>query len=264
MMPALSYRVKIPLALCFISLLTAAVLLSVFAVSAYRSLHQHLLDLAEDVGSALAPSLAGPLQHDDLWQAYVILSDTQSAFTPLLVVLDAQQRIFASNQPRELPLLNRLDETDARYRALAGWFGAPGRIVESYTDHQLNRVFTVTPVTQSDIQVGQLIVGYPLQWLHERFLALAWQAAWTTLAVTAIIMLLGVLWARHMTAPLMTITDAMDRLEDDDPVVGSLPDSDDEVGRLSRRFRLLVKDLKLKRQLKNRCWQANVWRQSAG
>ncbi|MEZ5591943.1 MAG: hypothetical protein R3F53_15010 [Gammaproteobacteria bacterium] len=71
MISTLSYRYRIPLALCLISLLTTAVLLAVFAVSAYRSLHEHLTNLAQDVGSALAPSL-GPSAAPMIYGAHTI------------------------------------------------------------------------------------------------------------------------------------------------------------------------------------------------
>ncbi len=249
MIGALSYRYKIPLALCFISLLTTLVLLLVFAISAHRSLYQHLLNLAHDVGSALAPSLIGPLQHDDFWQAYTALAATRSELDPFLLVLDAEQRVFASNRPRELPLLSRLDQLSAEYHSLHQWLNRNPAVDAALTDRDLGLVFTHNPLFQDGVVVGGLVVGYPLSWQEERFLSLAWQALWTGLAITLGIMLLGLWWARQFTRPLAGITDAMDRLEDETLDIAALPDGQDELGRLGRRFRSLVQDLRLKRQL---------------
>ena len=249
MISTLSYRYRIPLALCLISLLTTAVLLAVFAVSAYRSLHEHLTNLAQDVGSALAPSLAHPLQHDDLWRAYDILATTESPLSPLLIVLDSNDRVFASNRPRALPVLRSLTELEPAFTALASWIETPENNIRAHTDSALERVFVATPIVQNDEAIGRLLVGYPLRWLHERFEALAWRALWAALAVTLSIMLLGWFWARRIVQPLTAITDAMERLNEDELDSKNLPDGNDEVGRLGRTFRKLAADLKLKRQL---------------
>lgn len=249
MIGALSYRYKIPLALCLISLLTTLVLLLVFAVSAHRDLHQHLVNLAHDVGSALAPSLIGPLQHDDLWQAYTALTAARSELDPFLLVLDAEQQVFASNRPRELPLLSRLDRLPAEYRHLYRWLSDQPGEYRTLTDHDLGLVFTHQPLLQDGVRLGGLIIGYPLSWQEERFRSLTWWALWTALGITLAIMLLGLWWARRITRPLTRITDAMDRLDDETLEVDNLPDGPDELGRLGRRFRGLVQDLRLKRQL---------------
>lgn len=249
MITALSYRYRIPLALCLISLLTTAVLLAVFALSAYRSLHDHLVNLARDVGSALAPSLANPLQHDDLWRAYDILATTESSFSPLLIVFDQRDRIFASSQPKQLPVLRSLAELNTDLAMLARWLDDPQRITKPHTDEVLERVFVSTPIVQNDVAIGRLAVGYPLRWLHQRFQALAWRALWAALAITLMIMLLGWWWARRIVRPLTVVTDAMGQLQQNDPDVSQLPDGNDEMGRLGRTFRQLATDIQLKRQL---------------
>lgn len=249
MIGALSYRYKIPLALCFISLLTTLILLLVFAVSAHRDLHQHLVNLAHDVGSALAPSLLGPLQHDDLWLAYTTLTAARSELDPFFMVLDSRQHVFASNRPRELSLLSRLDQLPTEYRPLHQWLASNPSEYDTLTDHELGLVFTHQPLLQDGVRLGSLIVGYPLSWQEERFRSLAWWGFWSALTITLGIMLLGLWWAQRITRPLIRITDAMDRLEDDTLDIGTLPHGNDELGRLGRRFGNLVQDLRFKRQL---------------
>ncbi|MEZ5591942.1 MAG: hypothetical protein R3F53_15005 [Gammaproteobacteria bacterium] len=115
-----------------------------------------------------------------------------------------------------LPVLRSLTELEPAFTALASWIETPENNIRAHTDSALERVFVATPIVQNDEAIGRLLVGYPLRWLHERFEALAWRALWAALAVTLSIMLLGWFWARRIVQPLTAVTDAMERLHDDE------------------------------------------------
>ncbi len=246
----LSLRVKIPLALCVISLLTAAILLSVFAISARHSLREHLIGLAEDVGNALAPALAPALRRDDLWQAYTLLADIQSTFEPLLVIVDNQSRVYVANRPAVFPTLQPLDRLPGGHSdAVAAWLAG------EHWRHPLvpeggELAYVAAPIQDGQTPVlGRLVVGYPQRWIEERFGELILRAVLSTLAVTLVIIAIGMAYARRVVRPLRALSLTLDRLDDDDAQIGGLPRGGDEIGRLGERLRELVADRRTKRAL---------------
>ena len=72
----------------------------------YENLRRDIFRNAVEVGAALSGTLQLSLKHDDVWRAYRLLADTGQAADRdgglLLVVLDEEYKVFASNQPRQI------------------------------------------------------------------------------------------------------------------------------------------------------------------
>ena len=127
----LSYRVKIPLAISAVILLTELVVTTALVTRAFRDARADLEASARNLTTVLARSLRDPMVRDDLWQAFEVIRTPLAARTqdnPLqaIVVLDAQGRVFVASDPRRLPATSPASAEPARARTLrreATWPG---------------------------------------------------------------------------------------------------------------------------------------------
>ncbi|MEJ2123420.1 MAG: hypothetical protein P8Y47_01105, partial [Alphaproteobacteria bacterium] len=125
----LSFRYKIPLRASILILFTATVVAGAIMYHAYRNLKEDLLANSETLGRVLAHPLATALLHDDLWHAYEIInspfstSGDDNTQPQVIMVLDAQQRVYVSTQPRQFPVLSTptapMHELEALHEAVA-------------------------------------------------------------------------------------------------------------------------------------------------
>ena len=106
----LTWRLKVPLAITAVILLTEVVVTTLLVTRALSDARRDLEASAESLTTLLARSLRDPLLRDDLWQAFEVVSAPLAARrsdSPLqgVVVLDASRQVFVSSDPRRLPLL---------------------------------------------------------------------------------------------------------------------------------------------------------------
>jgi len=255
----LSYRLRLPLSLVATALFTAAVLSLVIAWHTYRNVRVELIDNAVRLGSALASALQPALLHDDLWLAYSTLRGPRSASAnagaapaPILVLVDSERRIFASNRPRVLPVAVPLLEADPELAAAVSTLGeAPEDEVVIELEALAERLLFSVPIMSDGVSVGELLLVYPDRVLWPRFTTIMWQGGWSVLLVLAVVVPAGWFWGRRMVRPLTRLADCMVRVRDEDPqlIECSVAEGDDEIGRLNRRFRELLAALCEKAEL---------------
>src|SRR5258706_13061158 len=108
---ALSYRVKIPLAITAVIVVTAIVVAAALISSAVGDARRDLEASTRNLAAVLARSLRDPMLRDDLWQAYEVIRTplaVKAADNPLqdVVVLDADAQVFVASNPARVPVLS--------------------------------------------------------------------------------------------------------------------------------------------------------------
>jgi len=106
----LSWRLKVPLAITAVILVTEIVVTTLLVTRAFGDARRDLEASAESLTTLLARSLRDPLLRDDLWLAFEVVGTPLAARgrdSPLqgVVVLDAAGQVFVSTEPRRLPVM---------------------------------------------------------------------------------------------------------------------------------------------------------------
>jgi len=244
MLRDLSYRFKLPLAFIAAVLLTATALAATSAARTYETTRARLLANAQRIGTVLADALADPIRKDAVWAAYLTVQSLASvpsaqSSAPLVVVLDSIERVFVSSDPERFPVLSRADDA----------IGAAPE--ERQGEHLVVRV----PIVEQDDALGHVLLMYPRSELLPPLYDIVKRTTWTTLLVLLLVVPIAWFWGRRLAAPLVRLAESMPRVAD-----GPLPESldlpelasNDEVGVLSQRFRAMLSDLGLKREIERR------------
>lgn len=236
----LSLRFKMPLWGGGLILATALALSSSFVVQTWDNLHQEILKNAQDLGRTIAHSLFPVLLHDEVWQAYEIVSlpfetPQNAALAESLIVLDSMSRVYVSSRPEEHPVLSPLASLGGELAELDRAFprsaNADAFVLEAESS---KHIYVTVPIVNDGVRLGTLIVSYNKSLISQRFTHLLKNALWITLAVLAVLLPITAYWGRRMMQPMRLITERISgigrgELEALDP--GLYP-YQDEVGQL--------------------------------
>jgi two-component system, NtrC family, sensor kinase len=105
----ISYRYKIPASLSVVIVITALAIAAPLISSANDASKQDLINHALELGKTLSRTLQGPMLHDELWQAYEIITTPfdrpleQSLAQRAIIVLDAQGAVYVATDPKRYP-----------------------------------------------------------------------------------------------------------------------------------------------------------------
>jgi hypothetical protein len=120
----LSLRFKMPLWGGGLILATALALSTSFVVQTWDTLHQEIQKNAQDLGRSMAHSLFPVMLHDDVWQAYELVSrpfatPKNTALAESLMVLDSEAQAFmCRSRPEAHPVLSPLASLGVEFHAL--------------------------------------------------------------------------------------------------------------------------------------------------
>jgi signal transduction histidine kinase len=272
----LSYRIKTPLSVTLVILLTAIVLSTTLLARAYQDNREEMIDNALNLGSVLARTLAPALTRDDVWQAYETImtplereARTVGEPAPLtsangdrgavdstqreILVLDTQQSIYVASRPRSYPMLVQLEQMGGEYADLAERIeghnaGEPFVARDIWPD----RYAMVVPILAEDgARLGTLVLNYSNDLLLPRFLNTVEQVILATLLVLLALLPLGWYWGKRLTDPLTHLSACMKRVGSEVPsdIQCDLYDGRDEIGQVSMRFRRMLDELREKQEL---------------
>lgn len=250
----LSLRFKMPLWGGGLILATALALSGAFVRETWDMLHQEILKNSQDLGRSVAHALFPVMLHDEVWQAFEIVSlpfstPGTSALAESLLVLDGNDRVFVSSQPQNHPMLAPLATLEPDLAAIGPVFpraADAGAFVREATasDH----IYVTVPIANDGVRLGTLIVVYNKSLMAQRFSHLITNVAWATLLVLVVLLPITAYWGRRMMQPMQLITHRISnigrgKLETIDP---ALYPYRDEVGQLflayeDMRQRLLEK-----------------------
>ncbi|HXF44487.1 MAG TPA: ATP-binding protein [Burkholderiaceae bacterium] len=254
----ISLRYKIPLRVTALVLIVALAVTAAIVLRQVNQARQDLENYSLSLARALANTLQPYLRHDDVWRAYEIVraaaedARTPPAQTPFVIVIDAAGAIFVSSRPTEFPVSAKLVGLGSAFesfvgRRAIGATGEPTAIAVPGSD----LLFFAAPIKANEVRLGDVVLVASRKALWPHYLEIIKRAAWVTALALAILLPASWFWGRRTGAPLVALAAAMRKVpaQLDDIAVEKLPDTGDEIGELTRTFRLMLDDLKRKREL---------------
>jgi two-component system NtrC family sensor kinase len=262
----LSYRIKIPLAITLVIVLTEGVVTAALLSSASADARRDLEASALNLAAVLARSVRDPMLRDDLWQAYEVIRtplEVRSPGNPLqsIAVFDAAGRVFVASDPKRLPVFSlaaSLPEPQRELLAAAEaqrtfLFDAPGRTGEPL-------FLTSGPVLADD---GTLLGAVLLAFDADLFRARVRESLRRLLLVSVpgLLLLVPLGWygGARIAGPMSRLAAAMSRVGRDPPqsITALLPaGGPDEIGTLSMQFRQMLGELGKKESMEREMVQS--------
>ena len=236
----LSLQFKMPLWGGGLILATALALSTSFVVQTWDNLHQEIHKNAQDIGRTMARSLFPVMLHDEVWQAFEIVSlpfaaIPSAALAESLMVLDSAARVYVSSRPEDHPVLSPLASLGGELAELERTFPrAPDADVFVLDKRQAQHIYVTLPIVNDGVRLGTLVVAYNKSLLWQRFTHLLGNALWVTLLVLCVLLPITAYWGRHMMQPMRLITERISRIGSNEfeALDASLYPYKDEVGQL--------------------------------
>ncbi|MCX7897815.1 MAG: ATP-binding protein [Rhodocyclaceae bacterium] len=255
----LSLRWKIPLRVMGAVLGTAFAVTLALIVRDYDNMRSNRAAHARSLGHLMANTLVAPFLHDDVWRAYEIIQSARQGATlapelqaEVVLITDADFRVFVSSRPRELPIGSDLSVQNNRFTevhaALARTTSAEQIVLEPTESPYY---FVATPLIADGVILGHVILAYSKQAFLPRFVGLLVQAIWVTALVLLVLVPISWIWARRTGAPLMALAEAMRKVPSElaSADLAKLPKTRDEIGEVGAAFRRMLEELKKKQEL---------------
>jgi signal transduction histidine kinase len=250
----LSLRFKLPLWGGGLIIATALALSTSYVVQAWDNLNRDLLQNAEDIGRTTAHALFSIMLHDDVWDAFEVVSlpftaNPGTALVENLIVLDTARRVYVSSQPQEHPLLRPLAALGPDFATLDRELPmAADAAVFVRNGMEAQRIYVAMPIANDGVRLGTLIVTYNKSLLWQRFSLILIRSLWISLLVLALLLPITAYWGRRMMLPMRMVTEHISRigsgeLEDLDP---ALYPYRDEVGQLFLAYEAVLHKLREK------------------
>jgi signal transduction histidine kinase len=256
----ISLNLKIPLRVTALVLVTASLLASVLVYRSIVDLRESMVANADSIAHVIADTLVEPILHDDVWRAFEIINtpfripqdQVKVQGAEYILVLDASRKVFVSSRPDRFPMLS--DPTRAEPAIVQLLKQAPANdaatpsILDSSTAYSF---YLSTPIESDGVRIGTLIISYSKKPFERRFYTLSRTAILITALVLLVLLPIGVYWGQRMAAPLLQLSDTMNRItyELPDPENIKLEESKDEIGQLAKSFKTMLGELKEKEQL---------------
>lgn len=260
MKPAdLSYRIKIPLAITAVILLTELVLTSMLVNRAFRDARTDLEASARNLTTVLARSLREPMVRDDLWHAFEVIRTplaARSVDNPLqgIVVLDATDRVFVATDPQRLPVSSPLSALPEALEAVVqGTHEEPGFLFQQARGDGGSELAAAGPILAEDgTRLGTVLVEFDAERYYARVGSTLVDVVMLSLPGLVLLIPLGWYWGRRMAEPLSQTAQALSRVGRDAPaaIAADLPPAGgDEIGQLAQSARAMLDELARKEAL---------------
>lgn len=259
----LPYRVQIPLGLSLAVLIAAILVTGIAARVSAQNARQEILSLLDRAVVLVIAQVRPMMVADDTWRVFALLRDTAELVPGAatgqarLAILDAEGRVFAASDPRQL-------ETG---RALLGkpWRDQPTPLPSAITDRQMldqdnGSVVMVDPIRSED---GQTL-GFVLTEVDAAVFAPDWPSLAKTalLAIAlAVALLVPVGWwvGQRMTRPVERLVAVIERIGREDPsqLRGAVPTTKDpELSRIGDAVNQLMGELEQRKLAEDRALSA--------
>jgi two-component system, NtrC family, sensor kinase len=259
MLSNISYRYKIPASLSFVIAVTALAVAGPLMSGANETMKRDLVDHALSLGKTLAGAVQPALLHDDMWQAYEIITTPydralqQRLGQPTIVVVDSQGAIYVASDPKRFPSTQPLATVGAMSAKLAEIVARPsnGPLVLEDLDPKLS-IMAVPVLSNDNTQLGTVILEYSRDIYSQRLLETIRKVAASTAIVLAILVPLGWLWGKQIASPLLRLSKAIRQVEQApaSTVAFKTPAGKDEIAELGATFNHMVEGLREREALK--------------
>ncbi len=254
----ISYRVKVPLIISMVILLTASMVTFVLSWRVYEELREELFHVAVEIGSLLSNSLPDAMLKDDLWMAYRLVRAAEGwedySVRRLLIVLDMDGLIYVSNRPKELAPATELRLHGAELaRIEAEIFKTDRKTLEPqfYEYPEDQNFYVLLPVISDGVSVGTIIIGYDKELFWPKFYLIVNRVVLSVLFAMIILLPLGWALGNKMLAPLTKLNFCMSRVgkEKAEDISCDLSLGNDEIGQLGQSFKQMLKELDEKEKM---------------
>ncbi len=256
----MSWRLKIPLALTAVIILTELVVATAMVVRTFRDARSDLESSAASLGNVLARSLRGPMLRDDLWQAFEVARTPLKAQTddnPLqsVIVLDGNQKVFVASNPRRFPISTAASDLPEPLASLARRGATVETLVfnEQQSSSSPVELAAAGPILAEDgTRLGTLLLEYDPKLYAQRLRATLQDLALVSLPGLLVLIPMGWIAGKRLASPLVQTAQALSRVGSESPerIAAALPkEGPDEVGALSTQARKMLDGLARKEAL---------------
>jgi two-component system NtrC family sensor kinase len=259
MLSNVSYRYKIPASLSLVIIITALAVALPLISSTNNVTKQDLVDHALSLGKTVSRALQPALLHDDLWQAYEIVTtpfdqpQQQRLGQPAIVVLDTQGAVYVASDPKRFPPLQQLAGMGPLAAKLAATIArqSDAPLVLEDLDPKLT-IMTVPVLSNDNTLLGTVILEYSRDIYQQRVLETVRKVAASTAITLLILVPLGWLWGKQIANPLLRLSAAIRQVTHAQPtaVAFKAPAGKDEIAELGATFNTMVEGLQEKEALK--------------
>ena len=259
MLSNVSYRYKIPASLSLVIVVTALAVAVPLISGTNETTKRDLVDHALSLGKTLAGAVQPALLHDDMWQAYEIITTPldralqQRLGQPTIVVVDAQGAVYVASDPKRFPATQRLASLGPLSSKLADIITRPSDapMVLEGLDPKLS-IMAVPVLSTDKTQLGTVILEYSRDIYQQRVLETIRKVAASTAITLAILVPLGWLWGKQIASPLLRLSSAIQQVARAPAatVAFKAPAGKDEIAELGATFNNMVDGLREREALK--------------
>ena len=259
MLSNISYRYKIPASLSLVIIVTALAVAVPLMSGTNETTKRDLVDHALSLGKTLAGAVQPALLHDDMWQAYEIITTPydralqQRLGQPTIVVVDAQGAIYVASDPKRFPSTQALASLGPLPAKLAEIITRPSDAPTVLEDIDPKLSIMAVPVLSTDnTQLGTVILEYSRDIYSQRVLETIRKVAVSTAITLAILVPLAWLWGKQIASPLLRLSSAIRQVARAPAatIAFKAPSGKDEIAELGTTFNRMVEGLKEREALK--------------
>lgn len=250
---SLSYRIKIPLALTAVIVMTEVVVTAALMSGSFADARQDLETSARNLASVLARSVRDPVLRDDLWQTFEVIRTplaVKAEDNPLqnIVVLDANQEVLVGTDPARFPVAGPWETLPLGFKRLVtkGESIADTRFGFPLSGSDASVVAAAPVQAEDGSYLGAVLLEYDRELFYERLQASLGRLALISVPGLLILIPLGWWWGKRIAEPLAKLAKALQRVGRERPaqISEGLPvGGRDEIGALSDSARSMLADL---------------------
>jgi signal transduction histidine kinase len=262
----LSYRIKFPLAISAVILLTELIVTAALVTRAFGDARTDLEASARSLTAVLARSLRDPLVRDDLWQAFEVVRtpvDVRGPDNPLqaIIVLDASGRVFAASDPLRFPVASPVADLPADTRPLTDLAQTRREFGFLFdVGDEARTVAAARPIASEDgTFLGTVLLAYDAERYFERVRGAVLQLLLISIPGLLLLIPLGWFWGRRIAQPLGQLASVLSRVgvEPSSEIRQALPRAGgDEIGAVSTAADRMLDGLARKEQLEREMLQS--------
>ncbi len=261
MLRDISYRYKIPASLIAVIVITALAVAVPLISSANEAAKRDLIEHALSLGKTLSRTLQPAMLHDEMWQAYeIITTPFELAVDELpkqqtIIVLDVEGTVYVATDPGRFPSMERLASLGALPAKLAAEIAGHGDEPLVLDSLDPNLTIMAVPVLAIDrTRLGTVILEYSNDIFQPRFVETLQRAVVSTALILLVLVPLGWLWGKRIANPLLELSAAIAKVPKTKAAAIRFiaPPGKDEIGVLGRRIEEMLDGLKEKALLERK------------
>lgn len=261
MLRDISYRYKIPATIIAVIVVTALAIAIPLISSANDAAKRDLIEHALSLGKTLSRSVQPAMLHDELWQAYEIVTTPldrpleESVGKQAIILLDAQGAIYVASDPKRFPSLETFAQLGEGPAKLSRAISEQGEEPLVFENLDPDRLIMAVPVLAIDkTRLGTVVLEYSKDIFLPRFVDTLRRTAISTALILLILVPVGWLWGKRIASPLLDLSSAIGKVPTTRAadIQFAAPAGRDEIGVLGRRFAEMLAGLKEKASLEKK------------